>query len=55
LKQKLSGNKTRSVGDFAFSECSRLPRHIPVPRGGGPTTIAMLMANSDRDVDLCHG
>lgn len=39
--------KTRLVGDVAFDEAINSAAHItPVPKGVGPMTIAMLMANT---------
>jgi methylenetetrahydrofolate dehydrogenase (NADP+)/methenyltetrahydrofolate cyclohydrolase len=39
--------KTRLIGDVAFDEVVEVAAHItPVPRGVGPMTIAMLMANT---------
>ena len=39
--------KTRLVGDVAFDEVVEIAGHItPVPKGVGPMTIAMLMANT---------
>jgi methylenetetrahydrofolate dehydrogenase (NADP+)/methenyltetrahydrofolate cyclohydrolase len=39
--------KTRIVGDVAFDEALPVAAHItPVPKGVGPMTIAMLMANT---------
>lgn len=39
--------KTRLVGDVAFEEAAEVARWItPVPKGVGPMTIAMLMANT---------
>jgi methylenetetrahydrofolate dehydrogenase (NADP+)/methenyltetrahydrofolate cyclohydrolase len=39
--------KTRLVGDVAFDEALKVAAHVtPVPKGVGPMTIAMLMANT---------
>ncbi len=44
---ELGEGKTRLVGDVAFDEALPIAAHItPVPKGVGPMTIAMLMANT---------
>ncbi|MEZ5799960.1 MAG: tetrahydrofolate dehydrogenase/cyclohydrolase catalytic domain-containing protein [Nitratireductor sp.] len=44
---ELGEGKTRLVGDVAYGECAAVAGSItPVPRGVGPMTIAMLMANT---------
>ena len=44
---ELGEGKTRLVGDVAYDECAAVAGSItPVPRGVGPMTIAMLMANT---------
>jgi methylenetetrahydrofolate dehydrogenase (NADP+)/methenyltetrahydrofolate cyclohydrolase len=44
---ELGAGKTRLVGDVAFDEAAKVARWItPVPKGVGPMTIAMLMANT---------
>ncbi len=44
---ELGEGKTRLVGDVAFDEALSVAAHItPVPKGVGPMTIAMLMANT---------
>ncbi len=44
---ELGAGKTRLVGDVAFEEAAEVARWItPVPKGVGPMTIAMLMANT---------
>jgi methylenetetrahydrofolate dehydrogenase (NADP+)/methenyltetrahydrofolate cyclohydrolase len=44
---ELGEGKTRLVGDVAFDEAVDVARWItPVPKGVGPMTIAMLMANT---------
>ncbi|MEZ5871708.1 MAG: bifunctional methylenetetrahydrofolate dehydrogenase/methenyltetrahydrofolate cyclohydrolase [Nitratireductor sp.] len=44
---ELGDGKTRIVGDVAYDQCAAVAGSItPVPRGVGPMTIAMLMANT---------
>jgi methylenetetrahydrofolate dehydrogenase (NADP+)/methenyltetrahydrofolate cyclohydrolase len=44
---ELGEGETRLVGDVAFDEAVEVARWVtPVPRGVGPMTIAMLMANT---------
>jgi methylenetetrahydrofolate dehydrogenase (NADP+)/methenyltetrahydrofolate cyclohydrolase len=39
--------RTRTVGDVAFDEVSKVAAHVsPVPGGVGPMTVAMLLRNT---------
>jgi methylenetetrahydrofolate dehydrogenase (NADP+)/methenyltetrahydrofolate cyclohydrolase len=50
------GDKTKLVGDVAFSEVSQVASAItPVPGGVGPMTIACLLANTVKATKMQHG